>query len=274
MKFDGFMKVYDIKDESEIKLPPLEKGQKLQEKSLKGEQHFTQPPSRFTEASLVKLLEEKDIGRPSTYAPIVTTLLERKYVKREKKTLIPTELGFLVTDLMEKYFLNIVDAGFTAQMEDKLDLVETEGNDWKALIGDFYGPFKEELENADRSIEKVKIEDEVTDEICEICGKHMVIKHGRFGEFLACGGYPECKNTRPIVKKVDVKCPKCGKDIIERKSKRGKIFYGCSGYPECDFVAWNKPVDKMCPECGSIMTEKILKKTKLICSNAKCGYKE
>ncbi|MBR6700946.1 MAG: type I DNA topoisomerase [Firmicutes bacterium] len=274
MKFDGFMKVYDIKDESEIKLPPLEKGQKLQEKSLKGEQHFTQPPSRFTEASLVKLLEEKDIGRPSTYAPIVTTLLERKYVKREKKTLIPTELGFLVTDLMEKYFLNIVDVGFTAQMEDKLDLVETEGNDWKAVIEGFYRPFKEELEHADRSIEKVKIEDEITDEICEICGKHMVIKHGRFGEFLACGGYPECKNTKPIVKKVDVKCPKCGKDIIERKSKKGKIFYGCSGYPECDFVAWNKPVDKKCPECGSIMTEKVLKKTRYMCSNTECGYKE
>lgn len=274
MKFDGFMKVYDIKDEGEVKLPPMEKGEVLKEKSVKGEQHFTQPPSRFTEAALVKHLEEKDIGRPSTYAPIVTTLLDRKYVKREKKSLIPTDLGFLVTDLMEKYFHNIVDAGFTAQMEDKLDLVETEGTDWKGVIREFYEPFREELEFADKSIEKVKIEDEPTDEICEICGKPMVIKHGRYGEFMACSGYPECRNTKPIVTRIDVKCPKCGKDIIVRKSRKGKIFYGCSGYPDCDFVAWNKPVDKKCPECGSIMVEKNLKTVKLACSNPECGYKE
>ncbi|MDO4481413.1 MAG: type I DNA topoisomerase [Bacillota bacterium] len=274
LRFDGFMKVYDIKDEGEVKLPPIEKGEVLKEKSVKGEQHFTQPPSRFTEAALVKHLEEKDIGRPSTYAPIVTTLLDRKYVKREKKSLIPTDLGFLVTDLMEKYFYNIVDAGFTAQMEDKLDLVETEGNDWKEVIREFYEPFKEELDFADKSIEKVKIEDEPTDEICEICGKPMVIKHGRYGEFIACSGYPECKNTKPIVTKIDVKCPKCGNDIIVRKSKRGKLFYGCSGYPDCDFVSWNKPVDKKCPECGSIMVEKNLKTVKLACSNPECGYKE
>lgn len=274
MKFDGFMKVYDIKDEGEVKLPPMEKGEVLKEKSVKGEQHFTQPPSRFTEAALVKHLEEKDIGRPSTYAPIVTTLLDRKYVKREKKSLIPTDLGFLVTDLMEKYFHNIVDAGFTAQMEDKLDLVETEGTDWKGVIREFYEPFREELEFADKSIEKVKIEDEPTDEICEICGKPMVIKHGRYGEFMACSGYPECRNTKPIVTRIDVKCPKCGKDIIVRKSRKGKLFYGCSGYPDCDFVAWNKPVDKKCPECGSIMVEKNLKTVKLACSNPECGYKE
>lgn len=274
MKFDGFMKVYDIKEEGEVKLPPMEKGEVLKEKSVKGEQHFTQPPSRFTEAALVKHLEEKDIGRPSTYAPIVTTLLDRKYVKREKKSLIPTDLGFLVTDLMEKYFHNIVDAGFTAQMEDKLDLVETEGTDWKGVIREFYEPFREELEFADKSIEKVRIEDEPTDEICEICGKPMVIKHGRYGEFMACSGYPECRNTKPIVTRIDVKCPKCGKDIIVRKSRKGKLFYGCSGYPDCDFVAWNKPVDKKCPECGSIMVEKNLKTVKLACSNPECGYKE
>ena len=268
------MKVYDINEEGAVKLPPLEKGQVLKEKELKGEQRFTQPPSRFTEASLVKHLEEKDIGRPSTYAPIVTTLLDRKYVKREKKALLPTDLGFLVTGLMEKYFQNIVDAGFTAQMEDKLDLVETVGDDWKEVIRDFYEPFKDELEFADKSIEKVKIEDEPTDEICELCGKPMVIKHGRYGEFIACSGYPECKNTKPILTKIDVPCPKCGKDIIVRKSKRGKLFYGCSGYPECDFVAWNKPVDKKCPECGAIMVEKNMKSVKLACSNPECKYKE
>jgi len=274
MKFDGFMRVYDIKDDGEVKLPELEKGQILNEKEVKADQHFTQPPARYTEASLIKYLEENDIGRPSTYAPIVSTLSDRKYVRREKKVLIPTDLGFLVNDLMEKYFYNIVDAGFTAQMEDKLDSVETDGNDWKAIIREFYEPFSKELEVADRSIEKVKIEDELTDEKCELCGKPMAIKHGRFGEFLACSGYPECKNTKPIVNKIDVKCPKCGGDIIVRKSKRGRIFYGCSNYPNCDFVSWDRPIERRCPECGSIMVEKNLKTVKYACSNAQCGYKE
>ena len=274
MKFDGFMRVYDIKDDGEVKLPELEKGQILNEKEVKADQHFTQPPARYTEASLIKYLEENDIGRPSTYAPIVSTLSDRKYVRREKKVLIPTDLGFLVNDLMEKYFYNIVDAGFTAQMEDKLDSVETDGNDWKAIIREFYEPFSKELEVADRSIEKVKIEDELTDEKCELCGKPMAIKHGRFGEFLACSGYPECKNTKPIVNKIDVKCPKCGGDIIVRKSKRGRIFYGCSNYPNCDFVSWDRPIERRCPECGSIMVEKNLKTVKYACSNSQCGYKE
>ncbi len=274
MKFDGFMRVYDIKDDGEVKLPELEKGQILNEKEVKADQHFTQPPARYTEASLIKYLEENDIGRPSTYAPIVSTLSDRKYVRREKKVLIPTDLGFLVNDLMEKYFYNIVDAGFTAQMEDKLDSVETDGNDWKAIIREFYEPFSKELEVADRSIEKVKIEDELTDEKCELCGKPMAIKHGRFGEFLACSGYPECKNTKPIINKIDVKCPKCGGDIIVRKSKKGRIFYGCSNYPNCDFVSWDRPIERRCPECGSIMVEKNLKTVKYACSNSQCGYKE
>lgn len=274
MKFDGFMRVYDIKDDGEVKLPELEKGQILEEKEVKADQHFTQPPARYTEASLIKYLEENDIGRPSTYAPIVSTLSDRKYVRREKKVLIPTDLGFLVNDLMEKYFYNIVDAGFTAQMEDKLDSVETDGNDWKAIIREFYEPFSKELEVADRSIEKVKIEDELTDEKCELCGKPMAIKHGRFGEFLACSGYPECKNTKPIINKIDVKCPKCGGDIIVRKSRRGRVFYGCSNYPNCDFVSWDRPIERRCPECGSIMVEKNLKTVKYACSNSQCGYKE
>ncbi len=272
--FDGFRKVYEMKDDGETKLPALQEGQALKEKSVKTEQKFTQPPARFTEASLIKHLEEQDIGRPSTYAPIVSTLLDRKYVRREKKTLIPTELGFTVTELMETYFQNIVDAGFTAQMEDKLDSIETRGDDWKEIIGEFYGPFQKELKEADQSIEKIELKEEPTGELCEICGKPMVKKHGRFGEFIACSGYPECKNTKPIVHKIGVPCPICGKDILERKSKRGRIFYGCSGFPECKFVAWSKPTNRKCPKCGAMMLEKNLKTAKYVCSNADCGYKE
>lgn len=244
------------------------------QKEIKGEQNFTQPPARFTEASLVKDLEEKNIGRPSTYAPIVTTLVDRKYVKREKKTLVPTELGFIVNDFMEKYFKEIVDAGFTADMEDKLDLVEIEDNDWKNILRSFYGGFKEELSVAESEMEKVKFEDEPTGELCELCGRPMVKKMGRFGEFIACSGYPECKNTKNIVKTVDVKCPKCGKDIVVRKSKKGKTFYGCSGYPECNQVFWYKPVDKKCPKCGSLLVEHKVKGSKYMCSNSECDYKE
>ncbi len=276
LKFDGYLKIYRNSDDEgdEKMLPELSEGEKLAMAELLSEQNFTQPPSRFSEAGLVKDLEEKDIGRPSTYAPIIATLIERKYITREKKILKPTELGFLVTDLMENYFKEVVDAGFTAEMEDKLDDVEVNQADWKRIISDFYGPFAEELEVADKAIEKVKIEDEVTDELCELCGKPMVVKHGRFGEFLACSGYPECKNTKPRVKKIDVKCPKCGKDIVARKSKTGKLFYGCSGYPECNQVYWNKPIDQKCPKCGALMTEKKTKTTKLACSNPECGYKE
>ena len=244
LKFDGFLRVYDVKDDSEVKIPPLEKGQVLEALSITTEQHFTQPPARFTEASLVKYLEENDIGRPSTYAPIVSTLMDRKYARREKKSLIPTELGFTVTELMENYFDNIVDAGFTAQMEDKLDMVESRGDDWKELIGDFYKGFSEKLDYADKSIEKVKVADEVTDEVCELCGKPMVIKHGRFGEFMACSGYPDCKNTKAILKKVGAKCPECGCDIVVRNTKKGRTFYGCSGYPKCNYATWDNPAKK------------------------------
>lgn len=274
MKFDGFLKVYEMKEDGDTKLPELEKGQELKEKEVLPEQHFTQPPSRFTEASLVKDLEEKDIGRPSTYAPIVTTLLDRKYVKREKKVLIPTELGFIVTEMMEQYFDNIVDAGFTAGMEDRLDEVESTGADWKAVVGDFYDSLKGKLEYADQQIEKVKIQDELTDEKCEICGKPMAIKHGRFGEFLACSGYPECKNTKAIINKIDVQCPICGNDMVMRKSRKGRVFYGCSGYPNCNFSLWNKPINRNCPKCGSLLVEKNLKTVKYACSNAACDYKE
>jgi len=276
LKYDGYLKVYNntADDEAEKMLPELEVGQKLLQVDLAGEQNFTQPPSRFTEASLVKELEEKDIGRPSTYAPIVGTLVERKYVIREKKTLKPTELGFLVTDLMETYFKEIVDVGFTADMEEKLDDVEVKGLEWQKVIEDFYGILKDELEVADNAIEKVKLEDELTDELCELCGKPMAIKHGRFGEFLACSGYPDCKNTKPILKKLDVKCPVCGKDLVIRRGKSGKMFYGCSGYPDCSQVYWYRPVDKKCPKCGSLLMERKGRGHTLVCSNNDCDHRE
>lgn len=273
--FDGFRRLYNNADDEGAKLlPSLEKDEKLKVESLKGEQSFTQPPARYTEASLVKELEDKDIGRPSTYAPIVSTLTERKYVGREKKALKPTELGFLVNDLMEEYFKDIVDAGFTANMENRLDDVEVGSQKWKDLISEFYGPFKKELDVADSAIEKIVVEDVPTGELCELCGKPMVIKAGRFGDFIACSGYPECKNTKPIIKTIGVKCPNCGKDIVARKSKRGRIFYGCSGYPDCKTVFWNKPTDKRCPECNSILLEKKTKNKNFVCSNEKCGYTE
>ncbi len=273
--FDGFRRLYNAADDEGAKLlPSLEKDEKLKAESLKGEQSFTQPPARYTEASLVKELEDKDIGRPSTYAPIVSTLTERKYVGREKKALKPTELGFLVNDLMEEYFKDIVDAGFTANMENRLDDVEVGSQKWKDLISEFYGPFKKELDVADSAIEKIVVEDVPTGELCELCGKPMVIKAGRFGDFIACSGYPECKNTKPIIKTIGVKCPNCGKDIVARKSKRGRIFYGCSGYSDCKTVFWNKPTDKRCPECNSILLEKKTKNKNFVCSNENCGYTE
>lgn len=276
LKFDGYLKIYNntAEEDEEKMLPHLEKGEVLDLIDLSGVQSFTQPPSRFSEASLVKDLEEKNIGRPSTYAPIIGTLIERKYVTREKKALFPTDLGFVVTELMETYFKEIVDAGFTAEMEDKLDSVEVDNVNWKDIVREFYTPLEKELEVAEASIEKMKIEDELTDEICELCGKQMAIKHGRYGEFIACSGYPDCKNTKPLLRKIDVNCPSCGKDIVARKSKRGKVFYGCSGYPECNQLYWNKPINRNCPECGALLTEKKTKTSEFVCSNSECGYKE
>lgn len=274
--FDGYQKIYapNLEEDKDKLLPEIEEGEELKAEKAEGEQKFTEPPARFTEASLVKELEERNIGRPSTYAPIIATILERKYIVREKKVLLPTDLGFVVTGLMEEYFKEIVDAGFTAEMEDKLDDVEAKDLDWKKIIRDFYGPFKEELDIADKAIERVEIPDRPSDEVCEVCGKPMVIKSGRFGDFLACSGYPECKNTKAIVKSINVKCPDCGRDIVAKRGRSGKIFYGCSGYPECTRAYWYKPTNKKCPECGELLLEKHTKTTKYACSNAKCGYKE
>ena len=277
LRFDGFLKVYQAaseEDEGKL-LPDLAAGEPLDEKGVNAEQNFTQPPARFTEASLVKELEEKNIGRPSTFVTIIATLTGRHYVTREKKSLVPTELGFAVTELMENYFKEIVDAGFTGDMEDKLDDIEANGTPWHSVVADFYDVLKDELKTADDEIDKIRLEDEVTDEICELCGKPMVIKQGRFGRFLACSGYPDCKFTKPIVVKVeDVACPLCGKDILVRKSKKGKTFYGCSGYPDCKQVFWYKPVNKKCPKCGALLVERSGKNFKFACSNQDCDYRE
>ena len=274
--FDGYQKVYspNFDEDKDKLLPELTEGEELKAEDITSEQKFTEPPSRFTEASLVKDLEEKNIGRPSTYAPIIATLLDRKYIKREKKTLLPTDLGFLVTELMEQYFTEIVDAGFTAEMEHKLDDIEAKDLNWKQVVREFYGPLKEELEVADKAIEKVKLEDTLSGDICELCGRPMAIKTGRFGEFLACTGYPECKNTKAIVKSINVKCPDCGGDIVAKRGRSGKIFYGCSNYPDCKRAFWYKPTNRKCPQCGQLLLEKHTKNTKYVCSNDKCGYRE
>ena len=274
MKFDGFLRIYSFSEVKESTLPEVEEGQVIKCNEILPEQHHTQPPARYTEAGLVKDLEELNIGRPSTYVPIITTLLARRYVAREKKSLYPTDLGFLVTSIMETYFSKIVNVSFTSTMEEDLDNVEAREVDWKDVVGDFYSTFKEELDEADKELERIEIEEEVTDEICENCGKNLVIKHGRFGEFLACQGYPECKTTKPIVNKTGVMCPKCGKEIVERKSKRGRMFYGCSGYPDCDFILWNRPLDRKCEKCESLLVEKKSKKANIVCSNKECDYFE
>ena len=274
--FEGYRKVYKPFSESDDDkmLPELHEGETLKATDIRGEQAFTQPPPRYTEASLVKELEEKNIGRPSTYAPIVSTLSERKYVGKEKKALKPTELGLVVDEVMEENFRDIVDAGFTAAMEDQLDDIEVCKTGWKKVVGDFYGPFEKELEKADQAVGKVTLEDVPTGETCEICGRPMVKKMGRFGEFIACSGYPECKNTKPIVQSIGVKCPVCGRDIVARRSKKGRVFYGCSGYPACKTIYWYKPSGKLCPHCGAMLLEKKGRNYSLVCADEECGYKE
>ena len=277
--FDGFMKIYEYSnedDEKSVLLPELEEGEELKLESLEGIQHFTQPAPRYTEASFVKLLEEKGIGRPSTYVPTISTLLGRNYVVREKKNLIPTELGDIVNNIVSEYFKQIVDVDFTAAMERKLDNVEEGNENWTKIVEEFFTPLKVAIDKAEKEISKVVIEDKVSDVKCEKCGRMMVIKRGRFGEFLACPGYPECKNAKPIVEEIDVPCPECGKKIVAKKSKKGKKFFGCSGYPECKFVSWYEPVKEKCPKCDSYMVLKYSKsKGKYIqCSSSECDYKE
>lgn len=274
MMFDGHLKVYNLDKSDDKILPHVIVGEELKCNKIIKEQSFTQPPARYTEAGLVKSLEELGIGRPSTYAPIVTTLLDRRYVKKDKRSFVPTELGNTVSNLMGEYFKNIVDSGFTADMEERLDKVGNEIHDWKSILREFYIAFEKDLENANENIQKLETPDEITDVICDKCGSNMVKKHGRFGEFLACSAYPECKNTQPIVKEIGVPCPKCDGQIIEKKSRRGKMFYGCSNYPTCEESYWTKPTGEKCPECGSMLVEKINKNFDgVACSNEQCSYK-
>ncbi len=275
MTFDGWRKVYPVQSEKENYIPELKIGDVLKLMQLLKEQKFTQPPARYTEASLVKEMEEKNIGRPSTYSAIITTLTTRKYVKRDKKSLVPTKLGFDVTGILEDYFKDIVDVEFTAEMEDNLDKVELGEVGWKKVIADFYVGFSEELKRADAEVEKIERQVELSDEVCELCGRPMAYKEGRFGRFLACTGYPECSNTKPIIKNIGVKCPECGKDIVQRKGKKtGKIFYGCIGYPSCQVVYWDKPTGESCPKCGQMLVESKGKNKTKKCSNKECDYKE
>ncbi len=276
--FDGFTVLYEeAKDEAEdaaAALPPLEKDMPLRCKEVLGNQHFTQPPARYTEATLIKALEENGIGRPSTYAATISTITSREYVTRESKALKPTELGEVATQLMKDKFPKIVNVKFTAQMETNLDKVEEGNVEWQDSIRDFYTDFEKTLKDAKASMEgvKLKLTEEETDFICEKCGKRMVIKTGRFGKFIACPGYPECKNIKSIVIETGADCPKCGGKVIEKKSKRGRVFYGCANYPNCDFVSWNEPVNDKCPQCGHILYRKKGKVPKLFCAEEGCGY--
>ena len=273
--FDGFLRVYDYSNEKNTELPPLEEGQILKLKEINKEQHFTNPPPRYNEASLIKELEALGVGRPSTYAPTISTLQSRYYVVLEEKKFVPTELGQTVNEILVENFDNLVDKKFTAQMEFELDEIAAGKKPWKELVRAFYGDLKKDLDKAYENIEKVQIEDPVTDVICDKCGRNMVIKMGRYGKFLACPGFPDCRNTKPLVEKIGVKCPKCGKgEIVVKRSKKGRIFYGCDSYPKCEFVSWNKPINEKCPKCESILTEMKSKGKKIIkCSNDKCDYR-
>ena len=276
--FDGYTKLYvesaDDDEEKEGSVPEMEIGTALEANEIKPQQHFTQPPARFTEASLVKTLEEKGIGRPSTYSPTISTIIDRGYVCREKKQLIPTELGFVVTQLMKDNFSDIVDVKFTADMEEKLDEVEEGKKEWRSVIGNFYGPFEASVDKAFKNVEHVKIPDEVSDVVCDKCGAMMVYKMGRFGRFLACPNYPTCRNTKRIVEKIGVKCPLCGSDLIKLHTKKGRVFYGCERHPECDFTSWLKPTGENCPKCGKYMVQKIGKNGSYKqCSDVEgCGF--
>ena len=272
IKFDGFLSVYmqdEDKEEGGILTETLEKGMELGLVELVSSQHFTQPPAHFTEASLVKAMEEQGIGRPSTYAPTITTIIARRYVAKENKNLYVTELGEVVNGMMKQAFPSIVDLAFTANMEYLLDGIGDGSVQWKTVIENFYPDLAEAVKEAEDKLDAVKIADEVTEEICENCGRNMVIKYGPHGRFLACPGFPDCKNTRPYLEKIGVACPKCGKDIVLRKTKKGRKYYGCVDNPDCDFMSWQKPSKEVCPECGSMMLEK---GNKLLCSDKNCGF--
>lgn len=272
MVFDGFMSVYiqeDDKEEENTLSGDLNEKSILTHESFDAKQHFTQPPAHYTEASLVRALEELGIGRPSTYAPTITTIMARRYVAKENKNLYVTELGEVVNNMMKEAFPTIVDVNFTANMEALLDGVEEGTVKWKTVVSNFYPDLDEAVKNAEKELSEVKIADEVSDEVCELCGRQMVIKYGPHGRFLACPGFPDCRNTKPYFEKIGVACPKCGKDIVLKKTKKGRKYYGCINNPECDFMVWQKPTNEKCPKCGGVLLEK---GNKLVCADEQCGY--
>ena len=276
--FPGFTAVYEEGTDDEKKqdaagkpLPRFDKGDRLTAEKLEPSQHFTQPPAHYTEATLVKTLEELGIGRPSTYAPTISTIIARRYVAKENKNLYLTEIGEVVNHIMKQSFPSIVDVNFTANMESLLDGVAEGKVRWKTIIENFYPDLEAAVEKAEKELEQVKIEDEVTDVICEQCGRNMVVKYGPHGKFLACPGFPDCRNTKPYLEKIGVPCPICGKDVVIRKTKKGRRYYGCEDNPECEFMSWQKPSTKKCPRCGAYMLEK---GNKLVCSDEQCGYVE
>ena len=272
LTFEGFMKVYvqeEDKEEENRLAKELNRDTKLSFEKFEEKQHFTQPPAHYTEASLVRALEELGIGRPSTYAPTITTILNRRYIAKENKNLYVTELGEVVNKMMREAFPAIVDVNFTANMEALLDGIEEGTVNWKTVISNFYPDLEVAVKQAEKELEQVKIEDEVSDEVCENCGRHMVIKYGPHGRFLACPGFPECRNTKPYFEKIGVACPKCGRDIVIKKTKKGRRYYGCIDYPECDYMVWQKPSGELCPKCGNMLLEK---GNKLVCPDEKCGF--
>ena len=275
VKFEGHTALYvegkDEKDDENKPLPVIKQGDVLTCRNIEGNQHFTQPPARYTEATLIKAMEENGIGRPSTYAPTVSTVLNREYVERDGKSLKPTNLGEVITQLMKEQFPEIVDLDFTAQMEQKLDGVESGKSDWVRVLDGFYGGFVKSLKKAEENLDKVKVPEVESDEVCEMCGRRMVIKTGRYGKFLACPGYPTCKNTRRIVESTDGVCPKCGGAVVAKKSKGGRKFFGCANYPKCDFATWNEPTKELCPKCGKTLFRKKGKTNGLVCLTDGCG---
>ena len=275
LAFPGFLNVYNTEEEAGdtnvFNFSGIEKGDKLSLKDAESKQHFTEPPAHYTEASLVRAMEENGIGRPSTYAPTISTLLNRRYVTKEQKNLYITELGSAVNTIMITAFPEIVNIEFTANMESLLDSIGDGIVDWKVVVRNFYPDLEAEIRDAENSLSKVKIADEKTDEICEKCGANMVIKYGSYGKFLACPNFPECRNTMPYFEKIGVKCPECGKDLVKKTSKKGRTYYGCSGFPDCEYMSWARPVDKKCPKCQKLL---IIKGKKLVCSDPACGYKE
>lgn len=271
--FDGFMSVY--KDDEEDKaegntfVKDITKGMQLNLESFDPKQHFTQPPAHYTEASLVRALEELGIGRPSTYAPTITTIIARRYVIKEDKNLYMSELGEVVNNMMKDAFPTIVDVNFTANLEALLDKVEEGSLDWKTVVANFYPDLEEAVAKAEKELDEVEIADEVSDELCDVCGRNMVIKYGPHGKFLACPGFPECRFTKPYFEKIGVSCPKCGKEVVIRKTKKGRKYYGCEAIPECDFMVWQRPSTQRCERCGGVM---LIKGNKLVCADEQCGF--